>query len=285
MKKIISLLIFVVSIFVSGQKAMDKFNISKMEYVGSKKEQANLLMKFVKQYGIIDKKDVNFNEKFINVITNKIDISTKELKSYLTENNILESSIGGNIDLPISNILVNGNKVYAKYFVIHDMSSPEYQNEFPKDINDSSWKFNDPEFWNYSSEKRPAHILVTRTGESKTLVDFSTGWRATKFESKKLGAISRGLFLHVELLQPRVYPPGKKGGAMKAPTPGFTQKQYDKLALLYVAASVRKGEWLLPAFHVNIDNGLADGHDDPQNFDLKKFEDSVLLTVNSIKQK
>lgn len=42
----------------------------------------------------------------------------------------------------------------------------------------------------------------------------------------------------------------------------------DRLALTYIAASVRRGEWLVPAFHAVVDEGLANGHDDPQNFDV-----------------
>ena len=53
--------------------------------------------------------------------------------------------------------------------------------------------------------------------------------------------------------------------------PGFTLQQYDKLALLYAMASARAGSWLIPAYHAAWDEGIADGHDDPQNFDLAAF--------------
>src|SRR5258707_1635331 len=53
--------------------------------------------------------------------------------------------------------------------------------------------------------------------------------------------------------------------------PGFTQAQYQKLALLYAMASARAGTWLIPAFHAAIDEGLSDAHDDPQNFDMDMF--------------
>ncbi|MNL78536.1 hypothetical protein D3C87_2049520 [compost metagenome] len=60
--------------------------------------------------------------------------------------------------------------------------------------------------------------------------------------------------------------------------------QYKRLALLYVCAGIRKDEWLIPAFHVNIDEGLKDGHDDPQNFELSQFTDEVLSLVTQIKK-
>lgn len=54
----------------------------------------------------------------------------------------------------------------------------------------------------------------------------------------------------------------------KAPTPGFSDAQEKRLALAYIVASVRAGRWLIPAYHFNVDNGIPDGHDDPQNTDL-----------------
>jgi hypothetical protein len=50
--------------------------------------------------------------------------------------------------------------------------------------------------------------------------------------------------------------------------------QYDRLALLYTIASVRRGEWLIPAFHAAIDAEIRNGHDDPMNFDIGSFADS-----------
>lgn len=87
-----------------------------------------------------------------------------------------------------------------------------------------------------------------------------------------IGRPAKGLFLHVELLQPRRRDPaGGPNNDAIAPTPGFTAQQYDKLALLYAMASARAGTWLIPAYHAALDDGLADGHDDPQHFDLTAF--------------
>jgi hypothetical protein len=88
---------------------------------------------------------------------------------------------------------------------------------------------NNPNIWT----KKITHIYITRTGECKTVTNFSEGLRATKFELNILGTISRGLYIHIELVQPRVYPPGNEDNAQLAPTPDFTDIQYQKLALLY----------------------------------------------------
>ncbi len=43
------------------------------------------------------------------------------------------------------------------------------------------------------------------------------------------------------------------------------------MALLYTAASARRGDWLIPAFHAALDEGMAGAHDDPQHFEIARF--------------
>ena len=118
-------------------------------------------------------------------------------------------------------------------------------------------------------------------------------WRATKFErALNFNGRLKGLFLHAEMIQPRRREWGEwrlvrfrrhghhrtrrsRRSLIVAPLPGFTQAQYDRLALVYTIASVRAGAWLIPAFHAVIDNALPNGHDDPQNFDLAAFAGSL----------
>ena len=88
------------------------------------------------------------------------------------------------------------------------------------------------------------------------------------------------LFVAVENIQPRIgepaiRPPKVKPNDRIAPTPGFTPRQYERLALAYVVASIRRGRWMIPAFHAVVDARYAGGHDDPQNFDMQAFSDAV----------
>ncbi|MEO7225914.1 MAG: hypothetical protein ABIY60_07910 [Flavobacterium circumlabens] len=282
MKTLILLICLATGFETFAQTSSELFDKTKMEYKGSKIEQAKRLLRNVKMWGVIENKEPNIDLAFQNLLNSAPEISKEQLKNYLQRASITNNEICGNIDLPVSHILVNGNNVYAKYFVIHDMSTPAYENNFPENINSSTWSKNNLTSWNWPKGSEPSHSIVTRTGKSKTLNDFGLGWRATKFE-KKIGVSCRGLFLHIELLQPRIYPPGNAVSAPVAPTPGFTDAQYQRLALLYICASIRKGEWLVPAFHVNIDEGLKDGHDDPQNFELDKFTSEVLRLIALIK--
>lgn len=275
----------IVSLKTYSQTPTQLFDKTKMEYKGSKIEQAELLLRNVKMWAEIDKRKPNIDLKFQNLINSVIEIKKEQLKTYLQSQSIFDDEICGSIDNEVSFTIVDKNKIYAKYFVIHDVSSPAYENKFPKNINDSTWVKNKLSSWSWKKGKKPSHSIITRTGKSKTLNNFSVGWRATKFELNVLGISSRGLFIHIELVQPRVFPPGNSTSAPVAPTPGFTDIQYQRLALLYICASVRKGDWLIPAYHVNIDEGLKDGHDDPQNFELNKFTDKVLELNKLIQNK
>jgi hypothetical protein len=108
------------------------------------------------------------------------------------------------------------------------------------------------------------------------------------------GTRLRGLFLHIENIQPRRCDPAVSTccrtcvirGERKmccndaiAPEPGFSEAQLGRLALVYVAASVRRGTWLVPVFHCVLDTHpripTGQRHDDPQNFDVQAWADSL----------
>ena len=156
------------------------------------------------------------------------------------------------------------------YFVIHDTSTPFLGTApFPRRLN------NDPtinSFTPYLADEPVAHIFLNRQGQIWVAHDFSVPWRATKLESRVIGAPARGRFAHIETVQPRRFMPGATSlGQTEGPKPGFSAAQYRMLAALYVYASARAGRWLIPAFHSNVDDGIPDAHDDPQNFELEQF--------------
>jgi hypothetical protein len=223
-----------------------------------------------------------------------IDISKEQLRRYLQAQGINEADIGGSLDNPVSRTNNNNPSAeLARYFIIHDTSTPNLGNaNFPNNINQSSWEFNN--FNKYGSgEKSPAHIIINRVGESVTRKDFNIPWRSTKRESDQFCGVNKckGLFLAVELVQPRrcqpnpgqtqCSPPTKNDA--KSPEPGFTKAQLDRLAVVYIAASVRRGKWLIPAFHVVLDQVLPGGHDDPQNFNLDQWSNQLNDILTAIR--
>ena len=156
------------------------------------------------------------------------------------------------------------------YFVIHDTSTPFLANEpFPRNLN------NDPlvnSFDAYLADEPVAHIFLNRQGQIWGAHDFSIPWRATKLESRVIGAPARGRFVHIETVQPRRFLPGATSrGQTEGPQHGFSDAQYRMIAALYVYVSARAARWLIPAFHSTVDDGIPEAHDDPQNFELKRF--------------
>ena len=209
-----------------------------------------------------------------DLIGRPVTISRAEAQAYLTAHNIPDSAVAG----PVTNTL------RAKYFVIHDTSTPNYHDKpFPADINDPAWRFNDLAL---ASKGKVAHFFVNRAGDSIAAHPITVPWRATKFERTPPETIEpkHGLFIHTELIQPRrTDPSGHAGNDGIAPKPGFTEPQLERLALLYVVASVQHGQWMVPAYHCTLDTGLPDGHDDPQNFDLALWARKVGELVTTLK--
>ncbi|MFZ5734388.1 MAG: hypothetical protein ACOY4O_16750 [Pseudomonadota bacterium] len=182
-----------------------------------------------------------------------------------------------------------GPAVQAKYFVIHDTSSPDCseldkersaacpeRGVFPAIINDESWSEN-RRFLGHTPSNAPAHVTTNRSGQSVHLVDYAVHKQAMKFEGCNIAA-TKNVFIHVENIQPRISrppQPTKRIEPFVAPDPAFGPRQYDRLALVYMVASARRGRWLIPAYHGVIDHLYKNGHDDPQNFDMAAFSEAV----------
>ena len=285
MKNIICILFFLLVSFANGQTILSqKFDTITMTFKGSKTEQAMYLLRYVKKYAELGE---NLKElpPFLNQILSgkKKVVSVKTFKKYLKKIKIDYLNTGGNIDLPVSK---SENKILANYFVIHDASNfvkNDSTDTFPSNVNDADYRSNKLEFYKAFEH---SHVFVNRLGESMTCNDFNKAIRATKFENKKynptLGGKAIGNFIHIELIQPRMADKGKKNDAI-AILPGFTDAQYQKLALLYFTASVRKGDWLVPTFHAVLDQNFEDGHDDPQHFELEKFVFELEKCFNDLK--
>lgn len=255
------------------------FNKKVLQFYGSPAEQARCLLRPVKPRGILVEQRKNLPQPLDKLIGEKVKIKKENVRKYLQKNNISEDSIGGSLDEKLSSaILPSGEKTQALYFIIHDVSAPNYLlNSFPENINDSDWEGNDLSKW---LNLPVAHVFVNRVGESISVVKFGTALPekrfGTKFARDFLKERAKGLQIHVELVQPRRSDPKWfTGNDAIAPDEGFTNKQYERLALLYTAASIRRGTWLIPAFHCAIDAGIPDAHDDPQNFEHNAFAEKL----------
>jgi hypothetical protein len=172
----------------------------------------------------------------------------------------------------------------ARYFVIHDTSGPNFgHHAFPDDLNFNP-KINNLENFKCDDGWGRAHVVISRSGGMLVSHDYGTPWRETKFErAVNFNGALKGLFVHNELIQPRRAASGRgRYNDAQTPDPGFTGAQYDRLALLYTIASVRSGRWLIPAFHAAIDAGIPNGHDDPLNFSIASFADSLQRLIDQL---
>lgn len=263
------------------------FDRSTLSFEGSPRQQAACLLRAPQIRGRLDHQPVVLPAPLDTLIGTTPSMTKASFRAFLQEQSIVETDIGGALDEPVSHALSGAvGAPEAAYFVIHDTSTPNLgQAPFSRRINTADWPFNHLPGYRRDTpivlpgcvkspdpDRQPgAHVYINRVGESVSPVDFQTPWRATKFESAD-DCRAKGLFLHVELIQPRRSDPrGARGNDALAPNPGFTQSQYRRLAIVYAAASLRKGSWMIPAFHADLDEGISDGHDDPQHFSLKAW--------------
>ncbi|HEY1090008.1 MAG TPA: hypothetical protein VGE47_02860 [Burkholderiaceae bacterium] len=245
------------------------FDTEALAFRGEPLQQAACLLRTVRKWGTPDAAPAVLPPTLAALIGRPTPADQKQrLQRFLPQ------ALGGDLQAGLSHAR-DGDPAAptARYFVIHDTSTPWLGDatEFPPDDADALNNMR-----GYARPNAVAHVFVSRRGETLLGHDFAEPWRATKLETKVIGAPAKGLFLHIELLQPRRRDPsgGPRNDAI-APIPGFTPAQYEQLALLYVAASARKGQWLIPAFHATLDEGLADAHDDPQNFEIGAFDAAV----------
>ena len=278
------LLLFAIALPAAAQKqAACPYAAWKSGFQGDARAQATCLLRPVQRYARLGA-SAPLPAFLASRVGQRTDIAPATLRAYLAAQGISEADAGGAVDAPLSRATGRLVAPVARYFVIHDTSYPNFLAEpIPAHINDASWDFNDFTVRNPALGGGPkGHVYVNRLGASLQVRDFGTPGYASKLEKDKPSLT--GLFLHVELVQPRnSVPGGGKGNDGLAPDPGFTPAQYERLALLYVAASVRKGTWLIPAFHAVLDTGYANGHDDPQNFSLAQW-DAVLSHLSTVIQ-
>lgn len=281
----------------AAERNVCKFDNTALKFAGDAGTQAKCLLRPVKKGGALGPALQELPSPLAALVDKPVTVSKASLRSYLQGKTIAEADIGGSLDQPVSRA-GNGGP-FATYFVIHDTSTPNCSDkdsrcvklgELPANLNDATWRYNTTSLiLRYESGNPVAHVFVARTGASKTGFDFRERWNAVKLEGLVPDGRATGLFLHIENVQPRIGDPaipaeGKKPNDLVAPNPGFSDPQYERLALVYIAASVRRGSWLIPAFHAVIDSGLRNAHDDPQNFDLKKWSDTLDTLIGHINQ-
>jgi len=261
-----------------------KFDPTALSFAGTPADQARCLMRGMDRTRNLNPVLPNLPPALANRVGSTAGLPTRDaLARYLASRGDLQGQFGVYLPAPLASAGDDDPEMpQARYFVIHDTSGPRYGHRlFPDDINTTSHLNN---LNNFACEDGwgKAHVVVSRTGAMLLNHDFQIPWRETKFElAANFSGALKGLFVHIELIQPR-----RSAGAgyndARSPDPAFTVAQYDQLALLYTIASVRRGQWLIPAFHAAIDGDIPNGHDDPLNFDIASFAGSIDRVVEML---
>ncbi len=246
------------------------FDVETLQFAGDALAQARCLLRPVATGGVLAREPALLPDSLAALIGQPVGELRPQLRRYLAAEHIGDAAVGGSLDAPLSRARDDDPAApAARYFVLHDTSVPWLGDAtaFPPD---DSPALND--LARFAGPDAVAHMFVNRDGQTLLGHDYRTPWRATQLETRRIGVAARGLFLHTEFAQPRRRDPaGPARNDLIAPTPGFTDAQYAQMALLYAAASARRGDWLIPAFHAALDEGIVGAHDDPQHFEIARF--------------
>ena len=250
------------------------FDVDALQFAGDALTQARCLLRPVATGGVLSPQPAELPATLEALIGQPALDLKAPLRRYLVAHHIGDAAIGGSLDAPLSHARDDDpDAPVARYFVLHDTSVPWLGDAtaFPADTDPA---LND--LHRFAGPDAVAHMFVNRNGDTLLGHDYRTPWRATKLEVRRIGLASRGLFLHTEFAQPRRRDPaGASRNDHIAPLPGFTDAEYEQMALLYAAASARRGDWLIPAFHAALDEGIPGAHDDPQHFEIARFASAL----------
>ncbi len=261
------------------------FDPETLSFQGEPAQQAKCLMRGMDQSRNLSPPMESLPPALAERVGNDTRLPSREALSTFLSKQDLEWDFAAYLWIPVSRANNDdANAPLARYFVIHDTSGPNYgRRSFPGDVDDDT-KINNLADFKCSDGWGKAHVVINRSGAMLLSHELSVPWRETKFEqAANFAGALKGLFLHVELIQPRRAAAGhSRRNDAQSPSPAFTSAQYDRLALVYVIGSVRAGHWLIPAFHAALDADIRNGHDDPLNFNADSLANSLEGVVKKL---
>jgi hypothetical protein len=262
---------------VAAQSVCNRFQpvAGRCDLTAAPAAQAKCLLRPVKKFANLGSPLPSLPAPFDSLVgqPTEASVTLDQLKRFLAAKGISEADLGGALSTKLTK---------PKYFVIHDTSDLFDLSAFPANIDDETASINK---LSRRVTKKVCHVYINRVGQSATAVVFES---TAPPSGTKFGTCNRSRrreFLHIENIQPRIRDRsvGFPNDAL-APQPGFSDAQLERLALVYLVASVRSGKWLIPAYHSPIDLGFKDRHDDPQNFNLDTWAtklDQLIAEIRS----
>jgi hypothetical protein len=176
----------------------DAFNVKTMKFPGLPAEEAAFLLRPVAIYGEIGSTPATLPDFLVNHVGAAVETSSLrgKLTTYLNTLGVDANTVGGALTEGVSK---TANDTLAKYFVIHDTSSPTIpaNSNFPN-MDSANWSGND---LTDDQAHGLAHIYTNRLGKSVTAHKYDVARTGTKFELKKyngdVGPKVVGLFLGI----------------------------------------------------------------------------------------
>src|SRR5256714_11235071 len=140
-----ALLLIDIGLAIRAQDTPCVFDDSSLSYTGTPQEQARCLLRPVLMGGHLGAPLKKLPAPLEKLIGKPVNVDKAALRRYLAERNINEADIGGSVDDPLVPANTNDPRApLARYFVIHDTSTPNYLDKpVPPDINEVTWSLND----------------------------------------------------------------------------------------------------------------------------------------------
>lgn len=140
-----------------------RFERTALTFQGSPQEQAACLLRSVAKFGRVDPQPAVLPALLIELIGSPVGALKPPLASFLVARNLNPSHLGGSLDRALSRVGPEGPA--ARYFVIHDTSSPWLRNatEFPPNDTPPLNRLAD-----FAGTNAVAHVFVNRLGDTLT---------------------------------------------------------------------------------------------------------------------
>src|SRR5258708_25699078 len=241
------------------------FKVDTLSFAGNSIQQAACLIRPVNRWAHLGPRLGNLPEALAHRVGSSEALPERAALTALINESGLAPQFAEGLDSELSHAR-DGDPFspMARYFVIHDTSGPKLHS-FPVNLDENA-RINNLARFRCSDSFEIAHAMINRMGGVFLGHDFGVPWRSTKFERALFfGNALKGLFLHVEMIQPRRGGPRHHANDIAPPNPGFTGAQYERLALPFAGASGRARQWLIPPLPALTAHGLPARHHAPHH--------------------
>ena len=165
------------------------FDVGRLSFSGSPIEQALCLTRPVLVGGALAPKSDSLPTTLAGVVGKQVDIPREAIRTYLTAQSIKEAAMGGSLNEPVSHAGGGVQAAHeARYFVIHDTSSPYLGDaRFPVDL-DNNTAINRLDRYRAGGNE-VAHLFINRAGRSACRTRFLCAVARDETRDRRWGSL------------------------------------------------------------------------------------------------